>query len=85
MVLEYTDEDANSFREGPINAELSPSGAVKDLAGQIVKLNGEAKVGWIRSPLKRVGRTVGSCGAAVCYERQSARELGDAEGWTLTR
>jgi len=26
-----------------------------------------------------------SCGAAVCYERQSARELGDAEGWTLTR
>ena len=26
-----------------------------------------------------------SCGAAVCYERQSARELGDAESWTLTR
>ena len=26
-----------------------------------------------------------SCGAAVCYERQSARELGDAEGWTLTQ
>jgi TniQ protein len=26
-----------------------------------------------------------SCGAAVCYERQSARELGDADGWILTR
>jgi hypothetical protein len=26
-----------------------------------------------------------SCGAAVCYERQSARELGDAEAWILTR
>ncbi len=26
-----------------------------------------------------------SCGATVCYERQTARELGDAEGWTLTQ
>lgn len=26
-----------------------------------------------------------SCGAPVCYERQSARELGNAEDWTLTR
>jgi uncharacterized protein with PIN domain len=26
-----------------------------------------------------------SCGAAVCYERQKARELGDAKSWTLTR
>jgi TniQ len=26
-----------------------------------------------------------SCGAAVCYEKQSARVLGDAERWTLTR
>ncbi len=25
------------------------------------------------------------CGACICYERQTARELGDAEGWTLTQ
>lgn len=40
MVSEYTEEDANSFREGLITAELTPSGARKDLAGQMVKLAG---------------------------------------------
>lgn len=26
-----------------------------------------------------------SCGACICYERQTATELGNAEGWTLTQ
>lgn len=40
MVSEYTEEEANSFREGLITAELTRRGARKDLAGQMVKLAG---------------------------------------------